>query len=433
MGVAVVIRRPCTKRWGAVAVVGLMTSTPLGAQEVIEMTGEDRRMNADFEEVFRIGSIDGDTWETFGEVAGMAFDGDGNLYVFDRQSSFITMVDREGNFVRDIGSPGEGPGEFRMALQFTVMRDGRLVVADMGHRSYQLFDADGEFDRMVSMGGGGMIRIGDLAPHPSGDALISGGGGMVMMEAGPGGAPSVPETRPIDRISLAGDEAVSTVIAEGWKPARPEGGTTLEGGGMRFNMAMAGPRTFEPGLLVGALPDGGVVFSDSSAYVLKVAGPEGGISRILRRPFHPRPVTERMQEAERERRLTELEEGGGPQMRLVMEGPGGGGAQTVGRDAINEIMRGQVEQMQFYEELPVLMRLGTSWTGKIWAQRRGDAPTDGGPIDVMTTEGQYMGTFETGVTEIPEAFGPDGLAAYLETDEFDVPTIVVRRLPRILN
>jgi len=286
---------------------------------------------------------------------------------------------------------------------------------------------------MVSMGGGGMIRIGDLAPHPSGDAVISGGGGMVMMEAGPGGAPSVPETRPIDRISLAGDEAVSTVIAEGWKPARPEGGTTLEGGGMRFNMAMAGPRTFEPGLLVGALPDGGVVFSDSSAYVLKVAGPEGGISRILRRPFHPRPVTERMQEAERERRLAELEEGGGPQMRLVMEGPGGGGAQTVGRDAINEIMRGQVEQMQFYEELPVLMRLGTSWTGKIWAQRRGDAPTDGGPIDVMTTEGQYMGTFETGVTEIPEAFGPDGLAAYLETDEFDVPTIVVRRLPRILN
>lgn len=196
---------------------------------------------------------------------------------------------------------------------------------------------------------------------------------------------------------------------------------------------MAGPRTFEPRLLVGALPDGGVVFSDSSAYVLKVAGPEGGVSRILRRPFEATPVTERMKEAERERQLAELEEGGGPQVSFVMEGPGGGGAQAVNQDAVNEMMRGRVAGLQFYEEVPVLMDLRTSWTGKIWAQRRGDAPTDGGPIDVMTTEGQYMGTFETGVTEIPEAFGPDGLAAYLETDEFDVPTIVVRRLPRILN
>ncbi len=44
-----------------------------------------------------------------------------------------------------------------------------------------------------------------------------------------------------------------------------------------------------------------------------------------------------------------------------------------------------------------------------------------------------MGTFATGVTEIPGAFGPDGLAAYIETDDFDVPTIVVRRLPPVLN
>jgi hypothetical protein len=37
------------------------------------------------------------------------------------------------------------------------------------------------------------------------------------------------------------------------------------------------------------------------------------------------------------------------------------------------------------------------------------------------------------VTEIPSAFGPDGLAAYVELDELDVPTVVVRRLPAALN
>jgi hypothetical protein len=58
---------------------------------------------------------------------------------------------------------------------------------------------------------------------------------------------------------------------------------------------------------------------------------------------------------------------------------------------------------------------------------------DPGAIDVMTVEGQYGGTFSAGSLEMPAAFGPDGLAAWIERDEFDVPTIVVRRLPRVLN
>jgi hypothetical protein len=37
------------------------------------------------------------------------------------------------------------------------------------------------------------------------------------------------------------------------------------------------------------------------------------------------------------------------------------------------------------------------------------------------------------VTEIPSAFGPDGLAAYVELDELDVPTVVVRRLREPIN
>lgn len=116
----------------------------------------------------------------------------------------------------------------------------------------------------------------------------------------------------------------------------------------------------------------------------------------------------------------------------MFSGPGGG-TQSPSQEAVNEMMRSQIKGMEFYPELPVLMALETTWTGKIWAQRRGDAPSEGGPIDVVTPAGQYVGTFETGVTEMPDAFGPDGLAAYIETDEFDVPIIVVRRLPPVLN
>ena len=43
-----------------------------------------------------------------------------------------------------------------------------------------------------------------------------------------------------------------------------------------------------------------------------------------------------------------------------------------------------------------------------------------------------MGTLTPGTAalpDMPDAFGPDGLVAFLDTDAFDVPVITVRRLP----
>lgn len=420
----------------AVSLVVTTTARPTGAQEVVELPAEDRTLPADFEEVYRIGSLDGDLWETFGDIAGVAFDGEGNLYVLDRQASRVTVVAPDGSFVREVGGPGDGPGELRMPAAFTVMPDGRVVIADLGHRAYQIFGADGAFDRMVSMGGGNVIRIGDLAPHPDGLSVISGGGtgAVISMRGGggPGGGPGALAGRPIDRVDLSGEQASSTTIATGWQPPRDDRPRTLEGGGVSFRMSRPGPRTFEPGLLVGALPDGGVAFSDSSAYAIEIVNGEGEPTLVLRRPFEPRPVTERMKEAEKERRLAELEEGGGPQLRLTTSF-GGGAPSPVSQDAVNEMMRGQIEEMEFYPELPVLRDLVTSWTGKIWAQRRGEGPTEPGPVDVLTADGRYVGTLQPSRTAVPDAFGPGGLAAFVELDELEVPTVVVRRLPPVLN
>jgi len=417
------------------AIASLGGVRPTTAHEVVELPAEDRALSADFDEVYRIGSLDGEVWETFGDVAGVAFDGEGNLHVLDRQASRVTVVAPDGSFLREVGGPGEGPGELRMPVAFTVMRDGRVVIADLGHRAYQIFGPDGSFQRMVSMPDGNVIRIGDLAPHPDGASILSGGGRgarVTMRGGGSDGRPEAPDSRPVDRVDLSGEVAVSTTIASGWQPPRDDEPQTLEGGGMRFSMSMAGPRTFEPPLLVGALPDGGVALSDSSAYAIEIVDGDGAPGRVLRRPIEPRPVTEGMQEAEKERRLSELEEGGGPQIRLMTTG-GGGAPTAVNQDAVQEMMRGQIEQMRFYPELPVLMDLATSWTGKVWAQRRGEEPTEPGPIDVMTTDGRYMGTFRPSQAAVPDAFGPDGLAAFIELDEFDVPTVVVRRLPPVLN
>ena len=52
-----------------------------------------------------------------------------------------------------------------------------------------------------------------------------------------------------------------------------------------------------------------------------------------------------------------------------------------------------------------------------------------GPIDVLAAGGEYAGTYRTGATKMPDAFGPDGMAAFIEFDDLGVASVVVRRLP----
>ena len=47
----------------------------------------------------------------------------------------------------------------------------------------------------------------------------------------------------------------------------------------------------------------------------------------------------------------------------------------------------------------------------------------------MTADGRYVGTFTTEATAMPDAFGPNSMAAFIELDEFEVASVVVRRLP----
>jgi hypothetical protein len=432
-----VVRRAVILVAAAVAASGV-AGVPGRAQQVVEIPAQDRALPPSLEQVFRVGSMAGAEWETFGDIRGVAFDAQGRLYIFDQQSSRVVVTDAQGKLVRTVGKAGEGPGELRSPVTFTVLRDGTIVIADMGHRAYQLFGPDGAFQRMVSFSGSGeMIRLGDMAPDPRGGAVFSGGGNVMisMSRQGPGAPPELPTDRPIEWISLAGATAETKLLASGWQPPRPGGAAPVvrSGGGANFVAAVQGPRTFEPPLLMGPLSDGGVAYSDSTAYAVKVVSSTGALQRVIRRPFAPRPVTAAIQEAEKARRLEELESGGGPQMRIMVAGPGGGGARPISQDAIRDMMRSQIDQLAFYPELPVLLNLKTGWSGKIWAVRRGQKPTEPGAMDVLTPAGQYVGTFAAGSVPLPAAFGPEGLVAFIERDELDVPTVVVKRLPAVLR
>ncbi len=376
-------------------------ATPaIKAQEVIELPAEDRILEADFEEVYRVGSLDGDDWEQFSRVFEVGFGESGDLRVMDDQGGRIVVVSRQGEFVREFGRIGDGPGEFagntNTAVGFAVLRDGRTVVFDPGHSAFQVFAPGGEFERSVRMPGNSFYGIRNLLPARDGGNVIT-----TLVTAfgmgGPAGGPE-PSFRPIYRFMLTGDEAVQDTVIQAWRPS-------------------GDPDGFGPELVAGALPGGGLVYTDSSAYAIKVAAGNGELTRVLTRPFRPEPVTGRIRDREIERQLEENEE---RVARLNTPLPAAVRA---------EMGRRRIQNMEFYHEVPVVRDLQTSWEGTIWVLRRGEEPSSDGPIDVLTPDGRYIGTFAAGATGLPDAFGPDGLAAFIERDEFDVRSVVVRRLP----
>lgn len=427
----------------------------LPAQEVIDLPARDQHLDAHFEEIFSIGVLDGEDWEMFGTVMHVAFDGNGNLYVVDgsggmslgdgtrisglgSEGTRVLVFDASGNFLREFGTSGEGPGEFNMPAGFAVMRDGTTIVADLGHRAYQLFDTDGNFLRMVrggqGDGPGGFAWT--LLADPRGGAAFTGSFGNRRATINSGGGDAGPPTSPITRLGLAGDEVLTDTVVEAWLPPREKAGLKLPGnigasGGDRETLADAlsgfsQPSIFEPPLLAGVLPDGGIVYSDSSAYALKVTRPDAGeVTRIIRRLIQPEPVTPRIEKAHREKQEAARREGSGDgSMPIRIFTPAGRNP-----GGLNPTIPLDLPEPAYYHELSVLRDLSTTWDGSIWVRRRGGEPESDGPIDVVTSDGRYAGTFPKDATEIPDAFGPNGVAAFIEHDEFEVARVVVRRLP----
>lgn len=446
-----------TAALGAIAV-------PANAQEAVALPGEDVALEAEFKEVYHVGGIDGADWEQFGDIGHAGFDREGNLYFFDAQASEIVVVSPEGRLVRRFGRSGDGPGELRFARSMAVMRDGRVVITDMGHNAYVVFGPDGEYERMVRSDVGpdaDTATARDMAARlaglrrgvadPSGFALIAvqEGAPTLTISAGPGGvsSESAPSDRLVERVLLDGDEASTTTIADAWAPqtTMSDGGKIELPAGVQVSGGEGGaavvlssldlrrqmPPIFEPGLHAGPLPDGSVAFADSTTYAIKIVREGEGVIRTLTRPIPPLPVTRRVERAWRERQLKALEaaeDEDGEDRRVS----GGGNMFTIVSRPSLELRRKQIEEAKFYEEVPAVRDLRTTWNGRIWVRRRAEDGVANGPWDVLSSEGRYVGTYPPSIV-VPDAFGPGGLAAYVELGEYDVATVRVVRLPTDVN
>jgi len=369
------------------------------------------------DEVFRIGSVSGGSWEAFSRIIAAGFDARANLYLLDAEARTVTVVDPAGGFLRTIGRGGEGPGEFRAPMAMAVLPDGRVVVSDTGHRGFLVFGADGVFDRTVPFGDdAGMASL--VLPH--GDDGVVFVARSIMMGGPGGGSGRLPTDLPLRRLEVEGGDG-SEVVHRAWLPQPLE--PQVSGGGGGTMMVRRQIRAFEPQLHVAVLPDGSLAVADSAAYRIHIVAPGEGVDRTLERSIAPRPVTDRERERERERRIRQLADGGGP--GLTMMGPGG--ARSVSPSEIRPILEAQLEGLVFWPEIPVIQQLAADREGRLWVRRFGDID-EPGPIEILGSDGTLRAVVPAGTMEIPAAFGPDGLAVWVERDELDVPFVRVARL-----
>ena len=402
----------------------------------VPAVAQDQSLTLDVTEVYRVGGVSAlEEWAFFGSALQMSFDGAGNLVVLDVLETRVVVIGPDGQLARVVGREGEGPGEFRFIRALAVWRDGRIAVPDMRHSAIQVFGPEGELERFVRMAdedkplSSGLSHEEIRADQP-GERLIAQGVERVLVEMAnrvnrrmghqedetwPG-----VDDRALETLDFCGDVVVSRPMLQGWRAPRPEVGLSpADEEDWAKVVASMEDRYFEPGFHWDVLPDGTIAYSDSTAYAIKLASPDGSATHVLRRALSPQGVSQRIRRATIAYRLERLEE--------WYERAPSTGVPFVAPDL--EGRRRRIRDRGFYHEIPVLRGIRATWDGGLWIQRRGEDPWDDeGPIDVFNADREYLGTLPAGDPAMPAAFGPDGLVVHLERDELDVPTLVVSRL-----
>jgi DNA-binding beta-propeller fold protein YncE len=88
----------------------------------------------------------------FRQVTDVAWDAQGNTYISDGYiNSRVGKVDKDGNWLKSWGTPGDGPGQFNTPHSIAVDAKGNVYVADRGNRRIQVFDGEGNFLRQITI------------------------------------------------------------------------------------------------------------------------------------------------------------------------------------------------------------------------------------------------------------------------------------------
>lgn len=95
-------------------------------------------------ERWRIGGDTDDEDEFFGVIGQLLADKTGNIYLLDSQLNHVKIFSADGEFIREIGREGEGPGEFRSGVSMFFAENGNIAVLQVAPGRIVMLTPDGK-------------------------------------------------------------------------------------------------------------------------------------------------------------------------------------------------------------------------------------------------------------------------------------------------
>jgi len=338
-------------------------------------------------EDLRIGAMDGDGPDVFGQVRGIEVDERGRIYVLDHQAHAVQVFARDGRHLRTLGRAGEGPGEFRSAFGLRFDAEGRLWVADHATGRYTLFGPEGELvdTRSRPFRSWGFLWEGFFAD----DRLVEtehvrdddGESRQVFVRYGP-------ELEPLDTLPRPAFQHEVYGLRD---PSMPPG---------FYRMAAWVP--FTPRLQWSPRSDGHLWTGVGDRYRVHLQTLTGDTVRIVERAYAPVHVTT----AERDEALA-----AGFLQRMRDEGA-------------------DIDPRRIPEHKPAFESLFEDDRGYLWVRTPSPEGDEGTRLDVFDPEGRYLGQLRTAVPLQPmpsPVVRGDALYA-LVTDDLDVPYVARFRI-----
>lgn len=351
-----------------------------------------------------IGSAEGEPEYQFGQIAGLDVTDDA-VYVFDQQSRTVRVFSHDGQFLRQMGRPGSGPGELSQAAVGVLVGPGDTVfVPDIMQQRMTRYTSTGEPAGSFSI------------PFTEGISVRwdMTADGMLLQQTRAVPVPGSTEMPTSDYLFRRDRQgAIRDTLLR--LPA-----------GQSFQIQQSGVRMrlFEPEPIWAVMPDGRVLYGMNSEYSIRVHSPDGALQRIIRRPFEKRPVSE----ADRQAFLDALREAIRSQL--------GGAGSPAQAQAVQQFLDG----VGFADTYPAFASMMGGPEGSIWVQRiqtaddvkqagaEFNAQDVGAPTwDVFDAEGRYLGPVELPARFQPIRLRGNGLWG-IWRDELDVQHVLRLRL-----
>src|SRR5690606_24375817 len=120
---------------------GILVSDTLSSGRVlVRVTASPDARAWELHERFRIGALEGDGPDVFGEVRDVELGLRDETIVLDGQAAEVRVFGSGGTYLRVLGRPGEGPGELSRPAGITLDRHGHVWVMNWGNVRYTAFD-----------------------------------------------------------------------------------------------------------------------------------------------------------------------------------------------------------------------------------------------------------------------------------------------------